>query len=120
MLLLATEPAFLLRTYLKPHEWAFKGRTDFCETLISVSKMRLSGKTLVSFSISTLNVFGKTLTLILNSQKLSNSHSQLSTFNSRYFEKINIHSKKPRWSCTKYAFFCKAFKIIPSKIVATY
>ena len=68
----------------------------------------------------TLNVFGKTLTLILNSQKLSNSHSRLSTFNSRYFEKINIHSKKPRWSCTKYAFFCKAFKIIPSKIVATY
>ena len=93
---------------------------DFCETLISVSKMRLSGKTLVSFLISTLNVFGKTLTLILNSQKLSNSHSRLSTFNSRYFEKINIHSKKPRRSCTKYAFFCKAFKIIPSKIVATY
>ena len=78
---------------------------DFCETLILVLKMRLSGKTLVSFSISTLNVFGKTLTLILNSQKLSNSHSRLSTFNSRYFEKINIHSKKPRWSCTKYAFF---------------
>ena len=78
--------------------------------------MRLSGKTLVSFSISTLNVFGKTLTLILNSQKLSNSHSRLSTFNSQYFEKIDIHSKKPRWSCTKYAFFCKAFKIIPSKI----
>ena len=94
--------------------------TDFCETLISVSKMRLSGKTIVSLSISTLNVFGKTLTLILNSQKLSNSHSRLSTFNSQYFEKINIHSKKPKWSCTKYAFFCKAFKIIPSKIVATY
>ena len=43
---------------------------DFCETLISFSKSRLSRKTLVSFSVSTLNFFKKILILILN------SHSQ--------------------------------------------
>ena len=44
--------------------------TDFCETLISISKSRLSRKTLVSFSISTLNFVVRSLILILN------SHSQ--------------------------------------------
>ena len=43
---------------------------DFCETLISISKLRLSRKTLISFSISTLNFVVRTLILILN------SHSQ--------------------------------------------
>ena len=48
--------------------------SDFCETLILISKSRLSRKTLVSFSISTLNFFIKTLILILNyhSQTLEN------------------------------------------------
>ena len=44
--------------------------TDFCETLISISKLRLSRKTVISFSISTLNFVVRTLILILN------SHSQ--------------------------------------------
>ena len=44
--------------------------TDFCETLISISKLRLSRKTLISFSISSLNFVVRTLILILN------SHSQ--------------------------------------------
>ena len=43
---------------------------DFCETLISISKSRLSRKTLISFSISTLNFVVRTLILNLN------SHSQ--------------------------------------------
>ena len=47
---------------------------DFCETLISISKSRVSRKTLVSFSISTFNFVVRTLILILNShpQNLKN------------------------------------------------
>ena len=60
---------------------------DFCETLISISKLRLSRKTLISFSISTLKFSLRTLILILNSQKFSNSHSHISTLNSRISEK---------------------------------
>ena len=44
-----------------------KTKPDFSETLISISKLRLSRKTLISFSISTLNFFVRTLILILNS-----------------------------------------------------
>ena len=60
---------------------------DFFETLISISKLRLSRKTLISFSISTLKFSLRTLILILNSQKFSNSHSHISTLNSRISEK---------------------------------
>ena len=54
-------------------------RSDFCETLILISKLRLSRQTLISFSISTLNFSLRTLILILNSQNFSNSHSRIST-----------------------------------------
>ena len=40
--------------------------SDFCETLISISKLRLSRKTLVSFSISALNFVLRTLIVSLN------------------------------------------------------
>ena len=43
---------------------------DFCETLISISKLRLSRKTLISFSISTLNFVVRTLILILKLSKI--------------------------------------------------
>ena len=60
----------------------------FCETLISISKLRLSRKTLVSFLISTLKFCLRTLILILNNpQKFSNSYSRISTLNSRISEK---------------------------------
>ena len=76
-------------------------KADFCETLISFSKLRLSGKTLVSFSISTLNFFLRTLILILNSQKFSNSHSRISTINSRISEKSQPISYCGRKKCLK-------------------
>ena len=74
---------------------------DFCETLISISKLRLSRKTLISFSISTLKFSLRTLILILNSQKFSNSHSRISTINSRISEKSQPISYCGRKKCLK-------------------
>ena len=65
---------------------------DFCETLISISKLRLSRKTLVTVLISTLKFCLRTL--ILNSQKFSNSHSRISTLKYQISEKC-----QPIWYC---------------------
>ena len=90
-------------------------KTDFCETLISISKSRLSRKTLVSFSISTLNFSLRTLILILNSQKFSNSHSRISTLNSRISEKSQPISYCGRKKCLQSrVLFC----LISQKTVA--
>ena len=63
--------------------------------------MRLSRKTLISFSISTLKFSLRTLILILNSQKFSNSHSRISTINSRISEKSQPISYCGRKKCLK-------------------
>ena len=69
-----------ITVYLFGHALGWKYfQPDFCETLISISKLRLSRQTLISFSISTLNFSLRTLILILNSQNFSNSHSRIST-----------------------------------------
>ena len=97
--------------------WVLCGMADFCETLISISKLRLSRRTVISFSISTLNFSLRTLILILNSQKFSNSHSRISTINSRISEKSQPISYCGRKKCLQsQVLFC----LISQKTAAAY
>ena len=51
-------------------EWSTYPVSDFCETLIWISKLRVSRKTIISFLILTLNFFVETLILNSNPQIL--------------------------------------------------
>ena len=83
------------------------------ETLISISKSRVSRKTLISFSISTLNFFLKTLILILNShsQTLKNMRVQI------YKSSTNLVHFRGKFSNISFNFDASIIKISILKVI---
>ena len=57
--------------------WNTSKIPDFCETHVLISKLRISRKTLVSFSISTLNLVLRSVSLILDLHEFPISFSFL-------------------------------------------